>query len=180
VLNNLFNPKENRAISFQSIWGAGDSFAFETQAGSNIDEKTSMSIGAFYACVLLISDTISTLPIDAFIRRDGNRLPYRPKPEWVQRPDIDLLRSEHYQQVLVSLLLDGNSFTRIYRDNRGDVANLVCLDPLRVTVRRNAVTRELEYTVDNSNAGVVPARDMLHITEIRKPGAMRGTSRVMS
>jgi hypothetical protein len=35
-----------------------------------------------------------------FIRRDGNRLPYRPKPEWVQRPDIDLLRSEHYQQVL--------------------------------------------------------------------------------
>jgi phage portal protein BeeE len=40
------------------------------------------------------------------------------------------------------------------------------------------VTRELEYAVDNSNAGVVPARDMLHITEIRKPGAMRGTSRV--
>jgi len=179
VLNNLFNSKENRAISFQSIWGAGDSFAFETQSGSNIDEKTSMSIGAFYACVLLISDTISTLPIDAFIRRDGNRLPFRPKPEWVQRPDVDLLRSEHYQQVLVSLLLDGNSFTRIYRDGRGDVANLVCLDPMRVTVRRNAVTREVEYVVDNSNAGVVPARDMLHITEIRKPGATRGTSRVI-
>ena len=178
MLGNLFNNNENRAISFQSIWGAGDTFAFTTESGANIDERTSMSIGAFYACVLLISDTISTLPVDSFIRRDGNRVPYRPRPEWVQKPDIDLLRSEHYQQVLVSLLLDGNSFTRVFRDNRGDVANLVCLDPLRVQMQRNAVTREIEYLIDNGTAGVVPARDMLHITEIRKPGAMRGISRV--
>ncbi|CAB4157417.1 COG4695 Phage-related protein [uncultured Caudovirales phage] len=178
MLGNLFSGNEQRAISFQSIWGAGDTFAYTTDSGANIDESTSMTISAFYACVLLISDTISTLPVDSFIRRDGSRVPYRPKPEWVIKPDIDLLRSEHYQQVLVSLLLDGNSFTRIFRDGRGDVANLVCLDPLRVQIQRNAVTREIEYLIDNGSAGVVPARDMLHITEIRKPGAMRGTSRV--
>ena len=178
MLGNLFGSNEQRAISFQSIWGAGDTFAYTTDSGANIDESTSMTISAFYACVLLISDTISTLPVDTFIRRDGNRVPYRPRPDWVIKPDIDLLRSEHYQQVLVSLLLDGNSFTRIFRDGRGDVANLICLDPLRVQIQRNAVTREIEYLIDNGNSGVVPARDMLHITEIRKPGAMRGTSRV--
>ena len=178
MLGNLFNNNENRAISFQSIWGAGDTFAFTTDSGANIDESTSMTIGAFYACVLLISDTISTLPVDAFIRRDGSRVPYRPRPEWVIKPDVTLLRSEHYQQVLISLLLDGNSFTRVFRDGRGDVANLVCLDPLRVQVQRNPKNREIEYLIDNGEAGVVPARDMLHITEIRKPGALRGTSRV--
>jgi HK97 family phage portal protein len=94
------------------------------------------------------------------------------------KPDVTLLRSEHYQQVLISLLLDGNSFTRVFRDGRGDVANLVCLDPLRVQVQRNPKNREIEYLIDNGEAGVVPARDMLHITEIRKPGALRGTSRV--
>jgi HK97 family phage portal protein len=178
MLGNLFNNNENRAISFQSIWGAGDTFAYTTDSGANIDESTSMTIGAFYACVLLISDTISTLPVDAFIRRDGSRVPYRPRPEWVIKPDVTLLRSEHYQQVLISLLLDGNSFTRVFRDGRGDVANLVCLDPLRVQVQRNPKNREIEYLIDNGEAGVVPARDMLHITEIRKPGALRGTSRV--
>ena len=178
MLGNLFGQNENRAISFQSIWGAGDTFAFTTESGANIDESTSMSIGAFYACVLLISDTISTLPVDAYIRRDGSRVPYRPRPEWVIKPDVTLLRSEHYQQVLISLLLDGNSFTRVFRDGRGDVANLVCLDPLRVQVQRNPKNREIEYLIDNGEAGVVPARDMLHITEIRKPGALRGTSRV--
>ena len=140
MLNNLFN-NEKRAISYQSVWGAGDSFAFTTEAGTNIDQDTSLRINAFYACVLLISDTISTLPMDAFIRRDGSRVPYRPRPEWVIRPDIDLLRSEHYQQVLISLLLDGNAFVRIFRDGNGDVANLVCLDPTRIEVRRDPRTR---------------------------------------
>jgi len=178
MLNNLFGSNESRAISFQSVWGAGDTFAFTTDSGAAIDESTSMRINAFYACVLLISDTISTLPVDSFIRRDGNRVPYRPRPEWVMRPDVDLLRTEHYQQVLVSMLIDGNAFVRIYRDRRGDVANLVCLDPLRITIQRNPKNRQLEYLIDNGEAGKVPAKDMLHITEIRKPGAMRGLSRV--
>ena len=178
MLANLFGNSENRNISFQSIWGAGDSFAFNTEAGTPIDESTAMRISAFYSCVLLISDTISTLPVDSYIRRDGNRVPFRPRPEWVMKPDVDLLRSEHYQQVLVSLLLDGNAFIRIYRDSRGDVANLVVLDPMRITVRRNPATREIEYVFDSSDAGVVSKDDMLHITEMRKPGALRGLSRV--
>jgi HK97 family phage portal protein len=178
MLGNLFGSQENRAISFQSIWGAGDSFAFTTEAGTVLDQTSSMKLNAFYSAVLLISDTISTLPIDVFIRRDGARVPFRPKPEWVNRPDVDLLRIEHYQQVLVSLLLDGNAFVRIFRDGRGDVANLVCLDPLRITIQRNPVNRELEYLIDHGDAGVVPARDMIHITEIRKPGGTRGLSRV--
>jgi HK97 family phage portal protein len=178
MLNNLFNLPENRAISFQSIWGAGDTFAFTTESGAPIDEKSAMRISAFYACVLLISDTISTLPVDSYVRRDGNRVPYRPRPEWVQRPDVDLLRSEHYQQLLVSLLIDGNSFTRIYRDARGDVANLVCIDPTRVAINRNPQTRELEYVIDNGVNGTVAQKDMIHITEIRTPGATRGLSRV--
>lgn len=178
MLANLFGNSENRNISFQSIWGAGDTFAFTTEAGTPIDENTAMRISAFYSCVLLISDTISTLPLDAYIRRDGNRVPYRPRPDWVMTPDVDLLRSEHYQQVLVSLLLDGNAFIRIYRDSRGDVANLVVLDPMRITVRRNPATREIEYVFDNAEAGVVSKDDMIHITEMRKPGALRGLSRV--
>jgi HK97 family phage portal protein len=178
MLNNLFNLGEQRAISFQSIWGAGDSFAFTTESGANIDQNTSMRISAFYSCVLLISDTISTLPVDSFIRRDGNRVPYRPRPAWIQKPDIDLLRSEHYQQVLVSLLLDGNAYVRIFRDGRGDVANLVCLDPTRIQVSRNPATKKDEYIIDNYESGIVPASEMLHITEIRKPQALTGLSRV--
>lgn len=175
MLGNFFNT---RGISFQSIWGAGDSLSFTTTAGTNIDEITSMRIGAFYSCVLLISDTISTLPVDTYIRRDGTRIPYRPKPQWAVKPDIEISRQDHYQQVLVSLLIDGNAFIRIYRDRRGEVVNLVVIDPQRVEVRRNKDTGKIEYIIDENMAGIVPAVDMLHIRELSRPGSLRGISRV--
>jgi len=180
MLGNLTGGnKEERAISFQSIWGAGDSFAFTTEAGTNIDQIQAMKINAFYSCVLLISDTISTLPIDSFIRRDGDRVPYRPQPSWIQRPDVDLLRSEHYQQVLISLLLDGNAFVRVFRDSSGQVINLVVIDPYRVRVARNKVNLEVEYIIDEYQETPVAKQDILHITEMRKAGELRGMSRVI-
>lgn len=178
MLNNLFNNQEQRAISFQSIWGSGDTLAYTTTAGTNIDQNTAMRISAFYSCVLLISDTISTLPMDTFIRRNGDRIPYRPRPEWVIKPDVEISRIEHYQQVLVSLLLDGNAFIRIYRDNRGNVVNLVVLDPLMVEVTRDPVTREIAYRYQLQRENLITKNEMLHITEIRRPGELRGTSRV--
>jgi HK97 family phage portal protein len=93
------------------------------------------------------------------------------------RPDVELLRSEHYQQLLVSLLLDGNSFTRVFRDGRGDVANLVVLDPTKVEIMRNP-NGEIVYRYDGGRGGDIPSRDMLHITEIKRPGQLRGVSRV--
>jgi len=178
MLNKLFNNSEQRAISFQSIWGAGDSLAFTTSAGTNIDENTAMQISAFYSCVLLISDTISTLPMDIYIRRDGNRVPYRPRPEWINQPDIDVSRIEHFQQVLVSLLIDGNAFVRIYRDNQGNIINLVVLDPLKVEITRDNVTRKLAYRYELEQGTLIPKNDLLHLTEIRRPGYVRGISRV--
>ena len=178
MLNNLFTKTEQRAISFQSIWGAGDTLAFTTTAGTNIDENTAMQISAFYSCVLLISDTISTLPMDTFIRRNGDRVPYRPRPEWVMKPDIDLSRTEHFQQVLVSLLIDGNAFIRIYRDNQGNIINLVVLDPLKVEITRDNVTRELTYRYELERGTLVSKNDMIHLTEISRPGYPRGVSRV--
>lgn len=96
----------------------------------------------------------------------------------MQRPDVDLLRAEHYQQVLVSLLLDGNSFTRIFRDSNGDVANLVVLDPTKVEVKRMERTRELYYVYNEDYSRPIAKDEIIHITEIRKAGANRGVSRV--
>ena len=177
MLGKLGN-NEQRSISYQQIWGSGGDFMGTTEAGVQVDQSNAMKLNAFYACVLLISDTISTLPLDCFIRRDGDRYPFRPQPAWIQRPDVELLRSEHYQQVLVSMLLDGNAFIRVFRDTRGDVANLVVLDPTRVEIKRANVTREIYYVYNEDYSKPIAKDEMLHLTEIRKAGATRGVSRV--
>lgn len=179
MLSRIFNPAaeplEDRAISFQTIFGSGGDLMVTTPAGVTMNQDESMKLATVYACVRLIADSISTLPVDTFIRRDGTRTPFRPRPEWLDMPEVGVARTEHFQQVLVSLLLDGNSFTRILRDDQG-VAGLAVLNPRHVEIRLNRVTRRPEYVYDNRH--VIPYEDMIHITELRLPGELRGKSRI--
>jgi len=177
VLNNLFTGSEKRAITFQKLFEIGKDVPSGTRAGVMINEENSLKIGPVYAAIRLISDSISTLPMDTFFRQDGERLPFRPKPLWVDNPEPDSSqqRSDHYQALLVSLLVDGNSFTRIIRDDRGDIVALSVLDPRRVRVVRNN-EGAIEFVIDERRR--LSEMDVIHITELRQPGSLRGTSRI--
>lgn len=178
MLGNLIRGREERAVSFQTIFASGGNVAQQTYAGTIITQDTSLKIGAVYACVRLLADTISTLPVDTFYREGGARKPFRPKPLWVENPDIGTAREDHLQQAMVSLLLDGNVFIRIFRSRTGEILSLVVLDPTRVEVRRNPATREIEYVLDAGTGTTLRADEVLHITELRKPAALRGVSRI--
>ena len=178
MLGNLLRGREERAVSFQTIFASGGNVAQQTYAGTIITQDTSLKIGAVYACVRLLADTISTLPVDTFYREGGARRPFRPKPLWVENPDIGTAREDFLQQAMVSLLLDGNVFIRIFRSRTGEILSLIVLDPTRVEVRRNPATREVEYVLDAGTGTTLRADEVLHITELRKPGALRGISRI--
>jgi HK97 family phage portal protein len=181
MLNRLFTPRESetRDLSYQQIWGSGlDVSTLATWSGTSVSSANSLQIGAVYACVRLLSDTISALPIDTFICRDGNRVPYRPRPAWVMEPDgPGSSRIDYFQQIVVSMLISHGAVVQILRDSRGEVAALVPLDPTRVDVKRNPQTRRPEYHVDGGRA-VLPSEEVLYIPEMRRPGSLKGVSRI--
>jgi HK97 family phage portal protein len=166
---------EERAISFQSLFALGDGYTFTTNSGVYVTQEDSLKIGSVYACVRLIADTIASLPVDSYIRQEGVRLQYRPRPAWLDAPDIGVTKDDHFQQVLVSLLLNGNSFTRIIRDEEGEVLALSVLNPQRTEVRRDAAGR-LFYVYDAKDR--IEDVDMIHIKDLVLPGELRGKSRI--
>jgi HK97 family phage portal protein len=180
MLGRLFGGQEveSRDLSYQQIWGAGlDVSTLQTWAGTSVSINNATQIGAVYACTRLLADTISSLPVDTFIRRDGNRLPFRPRPAWVYEPEgPGSSRVEYYKQVVVSMLLSHGAVIQIIRGGNGDVVALQPLDPTRVTVRRNAATRGREFVIDGKT--VLPGDQVLYICEMRKPGSVMGTSRI--
>lgn len=167
---------ETRAISYQSVWGTGSDLILENSAGVAINPKTAFEVVAFFSAVSLISDTISTLPVDSFVRTDGTRRPYRPRPAWVDQPDLDNTRQAFWQQNLVSLMVSGNAFTRVFRDRQGEIVNLVVLDPEQVTIGRNGKGRKIFTYAGEDKA--LTSEDIIHITDVLEPGSMRGISRV--
>lgn len=173
MLERLLNT---RSISYQSIFSQGGDLTTESQAGVAINSKNAYEVVAFFAAVSLISDTISTLPVDSYIRVDGERKPYRPKPAWIDQPDVDTTRQAHYGAVVASLLVSGNSYTRVFRDNRGEVVNLVALDPSKMTVQRSAIGRKIFIYADEPKP--LSSDEIIHIIDLASPGGLIGLSRV--
>lgn len=174
IFDRLFN---RRAISYQSIWGAGDDFnSLTSLSATNVNSETAFQVNAIYGAVSLISDTISTLPVDVYVRRDGARFPFRPRPDWVTRPDVDTTKEAFYGAVIVSLLIDGNAFIRVFSNNRGEIVNMSVLNPHNVEIIRNGLGRVM-FKVEGEDAPL-SSEQVVFIPDVVRPGHIRGVSRV--
>ena len=175
MLGNLF---ERRAVTPNSLWGAGLDFELQNNSGTFVDEDNVYKLAGVSAAVSLIAGTISTLPMDAWIRREGQKNLMRPKPDWVNRPDVSFVdRTPFVSSIIASLMLDGNAFIRIFRDGEGFPVNLTVLNPTKIKVKRNGVGRTMfEYEEDQKT---YTSDEILHIVEsVMRPGSVRGVSRV--
>jgi len=173
MFNNLF---EKRAISFQTVWGAGDFVDVQSLSGTVVNSDTALQLNAVFSAVSLISDTLSTLPIDAYIRSQGARYALRPRPVWVTKPDVDTTKEAFYGSAIVSLLLDGNIFIRVFRNRRGEIVDMKVLNPLDVDIKRNGQGRVI-FNVKGESRGLTQ-EDIVFIPDVVKPGSLRGISRV--
>lgn len=169
MLGNLF---EQRSSAFQTLFAAGALTDRPSLSGVRVTEDTSLRLSAVYASVRLIADTIATLPLDQYIRREGQRVPFRPQDRWVTRPSLTLSRTTFWQQVMISLLLDGNAFVVLGRDAAGRIVDLQVLNPTKVTVLANRGGYQM---AGGETFGI---GDVLHVTEMLLPGSDRGTSRI--
>jgi HK97 family phage portal protein len=175
MLGKLFG--EQRAVSFQTVWGAGEPWGLQSESGVSVTTKKSFEIVAFFSAVSLISDTISTLPCGAYLRIGPTRRPLNPRPVWLDQPDIDLsTRAAFFQQVFSSLLVHGNSYTRVFRDAQGQVVNLVNLDPEKMEIERSKVGRKIFKYQDEGR--LLTTDDVIHIVDLIMPGELKGMSRV--
>ena len=172
MLNNLF---EKRQVSFQTLWGAGGDLELNNQSATFIDSTTALQINAVFSAVSLISDTIATLPTDVFIRRSGARFPFRPQPQWITKPDVDTTKEAFYGSVIVSLLLDGNAFIRVYSNQRGEVVNLNVLNPVDCEIQRNGLGNVM-FKVKGEKK-MLSSDEMIFIPDLVRPGNLRGVSR---
>jgi HK97 family phage portal protein len=131
-----------------------------------------MRLSAVFACLRLLSEAISTLPIDTFIRSNGARRAYRPRPDYLNFGQPGLSRIDYFSQVMLSLLTDGNAYVLTPRRADGTVIELVVLDPSRMVVEKHH--GQLRYTCNN--VPLDPVRDLMHIKGMCLPGHIVGIS----
>jgi HK97 family phage portal protein len=183
---------ESRAVSsFGPIDPNGiprNSMVAQTWSGTAVSERTALQQIAVWACVSLIADTVSALPIGAFRKVGPTRVEVNPTPSLLLQPYAELDIGEWLSQLLVSLLLRGNAYGWIYgRDGLGFATDVMPLHPDAVRPQRNSAGR-IEYYVTSSYDGllgpgpgpkagkVIADTDMVHMRGLMLPGTRVGLS----
>jgi HK97 family phage portal protein len=159
-----------RTLTPAQVWGSGGSWQPLT-AGISVSAEMAMQ-AAVGACIRLLADDISSLPVDV-IRKVGGESVESSRPSWLEFPTGR--RWDTFQAFLsdyvVSLLSDGNAFIEATPDTFSprlfDVR-----DPEKVQIMRDG------------NGGVTfrsgtktwTEMTMVHTPWIRMPGQLRGLS----
>lgn len=175
VLGRLFGYEERSAVSIPQWESAGkwsDGMVWTAYPGTTVTADSAMRLSAVFACLRLLSEAISTLPLDTFVRQGGTRKPYRPRPAYLSFQPPEGSRIDYLSQVMLSLLTDGNAFVATPRDSDGVPVDLIVLDPTRVTV--DMVAGRVRYTCGGRPFDM--PNDLMHIKGMTLPGALRGLS----
>lgn len=137
----------------------------------SVSTDQAMRLSAVFACLRLLSEAISTLPLDTFTRDAGTRRPFRPRPDYLSFNPPQSSRIDYLSQVILSLLTDGNAYVLVVRDPLGVPVDLVVLDPTLVIVER--IRGKVTYRAQGIE---IPAANMMHIKGMTMPGAIVGLS----
>ena len=157
----FFRAAEQRAVTSVEGWGRGDDAAL----GSSM--SSALSVVPVFAACRLISDSIATLPLQAY-RKTGDVRPPIALPAVFDTET----RIEWVQQALMSLLLRGNAYGLVVaRSDDGTPKRVQWLNPERVDIDEAGTKPVFRY-----NGTVVPDVDMKHIPAYAMPGTVKGLS----
>lgn len=177
MLGRLFARSEERALTYQALWGSDHWGGEETWSGTAVSQATAMQMEAVYACIKLYADTISTLPAMSYIRIGGERKPYFPRPAWLDDPGVDGRTWVDYVATgIVSYFITGEWLTRIYRNTRGEAVALQVMNPADWEVYRDG-NADIKYRWLRGSV-ILGRNDVLHMPDLLVPGGLRGISRI--
>lgn len=143
--------------------------------GVNTGSSAAMMLSAVYRCVEVVSDSVAQLPIEPFkIDSNGFRIRYTDHPTYdllCNEPNQDMTRFTFLKTMVASVLLRGNAYAYIERDDKGNAIELQFkpFDQVEVVwILINGVYRK-RYRV-NGFYSLVEPQDMIHVLNFSYDG----------
>jgi|TARA_R110000803_G_scaffold14673_10_gene40766 HK97 family phage portal protein len=141
-----------------------------------VTPDTALTLTAVYAAVRVIAETISQLPLNYYKKTDtGREIDEESSLQFLVHSEPNQMQTKYifWDTLISTMILYGNAYAYIERDNRGLPLALILLHPdeVKVKVKNGRVTYEVreDSTYD--------ASDILHIPDMTLDGFV-GISRI--
>ena len=164
TIKNVFNPSKDEVRHEQRALNVIPAFGSAVAVGSN----NALTFTAVWAAIRLLSESVSSLPLNVFTNSDGDKIVAENNPVYPLlkiRPNNYQSKITFLEKVMMDLLTKGNSYVRIER-NRGAIPT--ALLPLNADdVNIKFIDGVLFY---ETGSNIYDASDILHFKTITKDG----------
>lgn len=145
-----------------------------TASGQVINERNALKISAVYSCVNSIAQTVATMPFLTYRRLEGggkSRAENHPVFRLLKTRPNGFMTSVSLRQTMEAhVLLWGNAFAFIERDQAGRVMNLWPWHPSRVRIQWKDGRLWYYYTPPGGGEIQFPQESVLHIRNLSDDG----------
>lgn len=144
---------------------------------SSYQSSKALTLSSCYRAVNLISDAIASLQMKVYdVDANGFKSEAFTDPLYSilgYEPNANMSRFNFYKLIITSILLRGNAYIKINRDNNFIVKSLEFLNPDSVTI--TTVKNEIKFIINGVN-GLVNNSDMIHVVNFPQMNTYYGVS----
>lgn len=137
--------------------------------GNLFQNGNSLTLSAVYRCVELISDSVAILPI-SIETKDGKYLPNHQLYQVFDNRDNLLDKYTFIKMLVQSVLLKGNGFAYINRNQDGSVKSLRFIESNDVSINYNKETGKLYYNAPLISKKQIEPINMVHLKKFSYDG----------
>lgn len=141
-IKSLFGFGQARDKPVDKAADAGYSFLFgRTTSGKPVNERTAMQTTAVYACVRILAEAVASLPLHVYeYQDDGGKKLVHDHPLYYllhDEPNPEMTSFVFRETLMSHLLIWGNAYAQIIRNEAGRVLGLYPLLPDKMEVQRD-------------------------------------------
>lgn len=146
---------------------------------SSYQASKALTLSACYRSINLISDSIASLQMKIYkVDNEGFKSEFNSHPLYNIlgiEPNSIISRFDFFKQIISSILLRGNAYIHINRDNNFNVTSLDFVNPDFVVIE--SIKGEIKYLI-SGNKGAINSADMIHIKNYPQLNSLYGISTI--
>jgi HK97 family phage portal protein len=158
--------KAARPDEWSDFWYSGG--AADSKTGIEVNEDVALTLAAAWACIKVISEDLSSLPLVLYRGTQDQRDRARNENLYFllhDQPNPEMTSMQFREAMQGHLLSWGNCFAQITRDYRARPIGLWPLHPGRMEVKRYGKSGDLyyHYTLEDGSKTDLPFDEVLHV-----------------
>ncbi|KLI61677.1 phage portal protein [Brachyspira hyodysenteriae] len=133
---------------------------------SAVNPNTALTFSTVFACVRVIAETIATLPLFVYKVNGNNKI--KAKDHCLYRllhdsPNAECTSVSFIESLITQILLQGNGFVEVVRDNFNRVTELYLIDSNKIKVYRDSNGNKMFEYYDDGKIITLSQLQVMHI-----------------